>query len=136
MPTANQLLGLIKSHTRGDEERFYALTLQLAASEERKGHQKLARELRSLADEALNARRAESHAGEKPIAIVRPRGELAGFVSASYPKTRLNHLKKAPKGPQAGFFGLSSMAESAGLSVSALNAEKSTETAIVTANCL
>ena len=39
------------------------------------------------------------------------------------------------EGPRAGFFGRSSMAESAGESVSALKAESSTETAIVTANC-
>src|SRR5215469_11007677 len=58
------------------------------------------------------------------------------YPSVVFPKTRLNHLKKAPKGPRAGFFGFRSMAERAGLSVSALNAEKSTETAIVTANCL
>lgn len=92
MPTANQLLGLIKSHAQGDEERFHALTLQLAVSEERKGHQKLAEELRSLADAALAARQSEAQAAGKPIAIARPRGELAGVMSATYPKTRLNHL--------------------------------------------
>lgn len=93
MPTANQLLGLIKSHAQGDEERFHALTLQLAASEERKGHRKLAEELRQLAEKALSERQKTiGKEGVKPIPLVRPRGELAGIISATYPKTRLVHL--------------------------------------------
>src|ERR1700723_1815745 len=47
----------------------------------------------------------------------------------------LNHRKKDPTGPRDSFFGRKSIAERAGLSVSALKAEKATETAIVTANC-
>lgn len=92
MPTAAQLLGLIKSHAQGDEERFHALTLQLAASEQRRGHSKLAEDLRHLADAALNERRRPIDATEKAIPLVRPRGDLAAVMSASYPKTRLNHL--------------------------------------------
>ena len=92
MPTAAQLLGLIKSHAQGDEERFHALTLQLAASEQRRGHAKLAEELRRLADAALEQRRAGAETAGKPIPLVQPRGDLAGVMSATYPKTRLNHL--------------------------------------------
>jgi hypothetical protein len=32
MPTAQQILALVKSHVRGDDERFYSLVLQLAAA--------------------------------------------------------------------------------------------------------
>jgi SpoVK/Ycf46/Vps4 family AAA+-type ATPase len=91
MPTANQILGLIKSHAEGDEDRFHALTLQLAASEERKGHRKIAEELRELADRALKARES-AVPSEKPVPLIRPRGELAAVMSASYPKTRLSHI--------------------------------------------
>lgn len=91
MPTANQLLGLIRSHAQGDEERFHALTLQLAASEERKGHHKLAEELKQLADAAAK-RRQGVPATRSPTPIVAPRGDLAGLMAASYPKTRLNHM--------------------------------------------
>lgn len=48
MPTANQIKSLLQSHTTGDDERFYAVALQVAAAEARKGHQKLAEELRDL----------------------------------------------------------------------------------------
>ena len=92
MPTAAQLLGLVKSHAQGDEERFHALTLQLAASEQRRGHTKLAEDLRRLAEAALAQRQSAPESGGKPIPLVRPRGDLAGLMSASYPKTRLNHL--------------------------------------------
>jgi SpoVK/Ycf46/Vps4 family AAA+-type ATPase len=76
---------------------FHALTLQLAASEERKGHQRLAQELRSLAEAALASRHDDAQAPAKPIAIARPRGELAGVMSATYPKARLNHLVLPPE---------------------------------------
>ena len=92
MPTATQLLGLIKSHAQGDEERFHALTLQLAASEQQRGHSKLAEDLRRLADTALEQHRATAESTTKPVILARPRGDLAGVMSASYPKTRLNHL--------------------------------------------
>ncbi len=43
--------------------------------------------------------------------------------------------KNLPSGPRASFLGRNNNAESAGLSVSALKAERITETAMVTANC-
>ncbi|WP_029010561.1 AAA family ATPase [Azospirillum halopraeferens] len=96
MATAQQLLGLIRSHARGDEERFHALTLQLAASEDRKGHKKLAGELRNLAEETLAKSQAtiglRTPPTKRPTPIVAPRGELAGLMSAAYPKTRLSHM--------------------------------------------
>ena len=51
------------------------------------------------------------------------------------PNQRLKPRKNAPSGPRISFRGRRSSAESAGLSVSALNAEISTDIAIVTANC-
>ena len=48
---------------------------------------------------------------------------------------RLNQSKNLRSSPWLSFFGLSSSAASAGLSVSALNAERITEIAMVTANC-
>ena len=87
MPTAQQILGLIRSHALGDNERFKALSLQLAEAEERRGHQKLAAEIRQLAEQAVQQAK-----GANPVLIARPKGELAGIVQASYPKTRINHL--------------------------------------------
>ena len=42
MASAQQLIGLVKSHAEGDADRFFDLAMQLSASEEQKGHTRLA----------------------------------------------------------------------------------------------
>lgn len=89
MASAQQLIGLVKSHAEGDEARFFDLAMQLAAAEEQKGHARLAEQLRQWAE-----------AGQHPPTVVKalptplatPRGDLAGFLSASYPSVRLGDL--------------------------------------------
>jgi hypothetical protein len=89
MASAQQLIGLIKSHAEGDAERFFDLAMQLSAAEEQKGHSRLAEQLRQWA-----------HAGHRPSAIpapkltpiTAPRGDLVQFLLASYPSERLNNV--------------------------------------------
>ena len=57
------------------------------------------------------------------------------YPSVARANQRLKPRKKTPSGPRISRFGRSSSAERAGLSVSALNAEMMTDTAIVNANC-
>lgn len=90
MATADHIKALIRSHSEGDEERFYAIALQVAAQAARQGHTKMAKELRDLVD------RAKAHGDPpaqgqktKPVPIVQPRGELAGLLTASFPTIRL-----------------------------------------------
>jgi SpoVK/Ycf46/Vps4 family AAA+-type ATPase len=86
MASAQQLIGLVKSHAEGDADRFYDLAMQLSASEEQKGHTRLAEQLRQWAEAGQKAppmRRPEV----TPIAA--PRGDLAQFLMASYPTERL-----------------------------------------------
>lgn len=90
MASANQLKSLLKSHAEGNEERFYSIAMQLAAHEAKIGHGKLAEELRDLVDQA-KARRGLPPK-EKAIPISRPRGELAGLLNVSYPKSRLEEM--------------------------------------------
>jgi len=86
MASAQQLIGLVKSHAEGDADRFYDLAMQLSAAEEQKGHTRLAEQLRQWAE-----------AGQKPPSsrkpritpISTPRGDLAQFLAASYPTERL-----------------------------------------------
>ena len=86
MASAQQLIGLVKSHAEGNSDRFFDLAMQLAASEERKGHVRLAETLRQWAE-----------AGQKPpkscepkvTPLAAPRGDMAQFLSASYPRERL-----------------------------------------------
>lgn len=92
MASADQLKALLKSHLEGDDERFFSVAMQVAAHEAKRGHGKLAEELRALVDRAKARRGLASQAGEKPIPISRPRGELAGLLKVSYPKARLGEM--------------------------------------------
>ncbi len=87
MATAEQIKALLRSHGDEDDERFYAVALQVAAAAARKGQHRLAQELRDLVDETNEARR--SSRSERVTPVVRPRGDLAGLIDASYPATRL-----------------------------------------------
>lgn len=93
MATADHVKALIRSHAEGDEERFYAIAMQVAAQAARQGHTKFATELRDLVDQA-KARTKLHSIGQitKPIPIVQPRGELAGLLTAAFPKTRLSDM--------------------------------------------
>ncbi|MEM8786974.1 MAG: ATP-binding protein [Pseudomonadota bacterium] len=86
MASAQQLIGLVKSHAEGDAARFYDLAMQLSAAEEQKGHTRLAEQLRQWA-EAGQKVPAERKPAVTPIAT--PRGDLGQLLAASYPTERL-----------------------------------------------
>ena len=90
MAKADQLKALIRTHAEGDDERFYAIAMQVAAQAARQGHTRFAQELRDLVDQA-KARTKTVAIGQqtRPVPIVQPRGELAGLLTVAYPKTRL-----------------------------------------------
>ncbi len=92
MAIANQLKALLKSHTEGDDERFFSIAMQLAAHEAKIGHGKLAEELRDLIDQAKARRGLPPKGQDKMVPIARPRGELAGLLQASFPKNRLSEM--------------------------------------------
>jgi len=90
MATADQVKALIRSHAEGDDTRFYAIAMQVAAQAARSGHGKFAVELRELVDQVkARASALEPARGAKPVALAQPRGELAGLLTVTYPKTRL-----------------------------------------------
>jgi SpoVK/Ycf46/Vps4 family AAA+-type ATPase len=87
MASADHLKALLKSHLEGNDQLFFSVAMQLAAHEAKAGHGKLAEEMRSLIDEA----KRRQGTGQ-PTPINRPRGELAGLLSVSYPKSRLSDM--------------------------------------------
>ncbi len=89
MASAQQLIGLVKSHAEGDSDRFFDLAMQLSAIEEQKGHKRLAEQLRQWA-EAGQKVPASRRPEVTPIAT--PRGDLGQFLAASYPSERLNDV--------------------------------------------
>lgn len=93
MATSDQIKALIRSFSDGDEERFFAIAMQMAAQAARQGHTKFAQELRDLVDQA-RGRLKDRPSGQRtrPVPLVQPRGELAGVLSAAYPKARLTEM--------------------------------------------
>lgn len=94
MASAQQLIGLIKSHAEGDKERFYDLAMQLAAAEAQKGHVRLAEQLREWAEAGQSPKNLSRN---NPTPITTPRGNLADVLSASYPSARLNDVILPPE---------------------------------------
>jgi len=76
MATAEQLKALIKSHFSNDRERFYTISLQLAAHESKQGHTALAKTIRDIIDKE----RRESRTNIIPFP-----GELQGLVLKETP---------------------------------------------------
>ncbi len=90
MAKADQIKALIRSHADGDDTRFYAIAIQVAAQAARSGHGRLAQELRELVDQAKTRTKSTAYApGPKPIPLAQPRGALAGLLTVDYPKTRV-----------------------------------------------
>lgn len=83
----------MRSHADGDDTRFYAIAIQVAAQAARNGHSKLAQELRDLVDNMKERGSAlEPSRGQKPTPLAQPRGELGGLLTVRYPTTRLSHM--------------------------------------------
>lgn len=93
MATATQLKALIRSHADGDDGRFYAIAMQVAAKAARNGHTKFANDIRELVDLSQNRCNSRSTGMQtKPVPLAQPRGELSGLLTATYPDVRLNDM--------------------------------------------
>lgn len=87
MASGTQLKALVQSYIDGDDDRFFSVTMQVAAHEARIGHGKLATDLREAIDEAKRRRGAASL-----VSISKPRGELANILEVSNPSNRLSDM--------------------------------------------
>jgi SpoVK/Ycf46/Vps4 family AAA+-type ATPase len=90
MASAAQIKALLRSYADRDDAQFYAVALQLAASEARKGHAEFAKELRDIVE------RGRQHQAYTPrpgfLHIAQPQGEIAELLSIHYPSARLSDL--------------------------------------------
>lgn len=66
---------MLRSRAEGDDEQFYSIALQVAASEARQGRRTTADELRA----AVEAARSKSQSSV-PIQFAKPRGDLHGVI--------------------------------------------------------
>lgn len=89
MASAQQLIGLVKSHAEGNSDRFFDLAMQLSASEEQKGHTRLAEQLRQWAEVGHTLPSSKIPA---VTTLATPRGNLAEFLVASYADERMKDV--------------------------------------------
>lgn len=89
MSNAKQILAMIRSRVRGDDEQFYSIALQVAAAEARSGRRTTAQEIRAAVDDARGA--SSSRPGVS-IPIAKPRGDLQGLLELRTPKFALDDV--------------------------------------------
>ncbi len=83
MAKAEQIVELLKSHISGDDHRFFAIAMQVAAHEAQQGHEKLAQELKGLIDKAKEKQSAIT-TQTSVVSFLQPKGDLANLLSAEY----------------------------------------------------
>lgn len=88
MANAEQIKALLHSHAERDDGRFYAVAMQVAASEAGKGNRILADEIRQMIDRL----RAKAERSAPLLPIASPAGEFEGLLSMSTPQIRCSDM--------------------------------------------
>ena len=93
MAAADQIKSLINSFAEGDEARFYATAMQIAASEARSGHVVLAEELKKLIDTAKEkSHKIRSFSIVKALPVNAAQKELNDLLELSHPHEKLKEM--------------------------------------------
>ncbi|WP_339811705.1 ATP-binding protein [uncultured Imperialibacter sp.] len=101
MAAADQIKSLIKSFGDGDEDRFFASAMQIAASEARKGHTTFAQELKSMIERARKNRSLSFLDRSKTIPINQSKRDLHELIEIFQPKIKLSDMVLAPSVKEA-----------------------------------
>jgi SpoVK/Ycf46/Vps4 family AAA+-type ATPase len=86
---AKQILAMLRSRAEGDEEAFFSIALQVAASEARQGRRQTAEEMRAEVDKA---RARTSRGASVAIPFAHPRGSLEGLLEMRQPRFKLKDV--------------------------------------------
>jgi len=95
MAAGEQIKSLIKSFTEGDDARFYATAMQIAAAEARKGHGALADELKKLIESSKGGRK-NIHKEAKTLAVNATQKELNDLLELVHPEVKLKDMVLEP----------------------------------------
>ncbi|WP_452225756.1 AAA family ATPase [Lacinutrix cladophorae] len=90
MAAAEQIKSLIKSFSEGDDSRFYATAMQIAAAEARKGRQELAEELKKLIKDSKKSKLNVSNLKNLPVNAAQK--ELNDLLEFTRPDDRLKDM--------------------------------------------
>ena len=80
---------MLRSRAEGDEEAFFSIALQVAASEARQGRRQTALEMRAEIDKA---RARNSRGAAVPIPFASPRGSVEGLLEMRDPRFKLKDV--------------------------------------------
>jgi SpoVK/Ycf46/Vps4 family AAA+-type ATPase len=80
---------MLRSRAEGDEEAFFSIALQVAASEARQGRRQTAQEMRVEIDKA---RARSSRGAAVPIPFASPRGNVEGLLEMRDPRFKLKDV--------------------------------------------
>jgi SpoVK/Ycf46/Vps4 family AAA+-type ATPase len=86
---AKQIIAMLRSRAEGDEDAFFSIALQVAASEARQGRRETAQEMRAEIDKA---RARNSRGASVPIPFASPRGSLEGLLEMRDPRYTLKNV--------------------------------------------
>ena len=89
MSNIKQIVALLRSRAEGDEDAFYSIALQVAASEARQGRRETAQELRAEIDKA---RARGSRGASVAIPFSSPRGSLEGLLEMREARFKLKDV--------------------------------------------
>lgn len=92
MASSDQIKSLIKSFGQGDEDRFFASAMQIAASEARGGHPNFAQELKTLIEDAKKNRSLTQLDRGKIVSISPQKRELNELIDVFQPRINLSDL--------------------------------------------
>jgi len=92
MATATQIKALLNGIKEGDVEHLRAVALQIAANEEKKGHVRLAKEIKSIVSNLSFPDRKNLSSRIKEISFIEPTKDLEGLFEADYSKVKVNNL--------------------------------------------
>lgn len=97
MAAAEKIIALLQSFGDNDDHRFYSTAMQIAASEAKKGHTKLAHELKSLIEKIKTQRSTESVSQTRKLPINEAQRELKDLLEVYRPHIKTKNMVLSKK---------------------------------------
>lgn len=92
MAAAEKIKALLQSYGDGDDNRFYSTAMQIAAAEAKKGHTKLAKELKDLIDKIKSKRNVVSVSKTRILPVNDAQRELKDLLEVYRPHIKTKDM--------------------------------------------
>ncbi|SRX52045.1 ATP-binding protein [Aequorivita sp. CIP111184] len=92
MAAAEKIKALLQSYGDGDDNRFYSTAMQIAAAEAKKGHTKLAEELKGLIEKIKSKRNIDSVSKTRILPINEAQRELKDLLEVYRPHIKTKDM--------------------------------------------